>query len=334
MSNKIYLLTGAAGFLGGNVCRNLIERGQKVRAFILNGDPAAKDVPKEAEIVYGDLTDKKSLERLFDVPADADVIVIHCASIVALSPEPSQIVYDVNVTGTKNIVKLCIEHQVKKLVHVSSTGAIVELPDNQQMYEPSEFNPETRVGYYSKTKAMATEYVLKMAKETGLDASVVYPSGIFGPNDYVYGSVAQAIIKYCNGQMPMCIEGSLNSVDVRDLADAVITCTEKGRKGEGYILSNEMFTMRRLFELISKTSGAKHIDNIITGGQMKELTIKHSGGKMDETAMRALEFSIWSIERNNNFCSDKARKELGYCTRPIEETVIDSVKWLQSVGKI
>lgn len=320
--------------MGGNICRTLIEQGETVRAFVLEGDPVAKDVPQGAEIVYGDLTNRNSLKKLFDVPADIEIIVIHCASIVAISPEPKQIVYDVNVTGTKNIVDLCIERKVKKLVYVSSTGAIVELSGNQPMYEPTEFNPDTRVGYYAQTKAMATEYVLKMAHETDLDASVVYPSGIFGPNDYAYGPVAQVIIKYCSGEMPVGVEGSFNSVDVRDLADATIACATKGRKGEGYILGNEMFSMRRLFELISATSGAKMVETFLTGDQMKENAIKQSRGKMDEISMRALEFSIWNMERNNNFCSDKARKELGYKTRPIEETIVDSVKWLQSVGKI
>lgn len=334
MKRKVFLLTGAAGFLGGNICRKLIEQGEKVKAFVLTGDPAAEHIPIGAEIVYGDLTDKASLEKLFDATSDMDVIFIHCASIVAISPEPKQIIYDVNVNGTKHVVDLCIEHQVKKLVYVSSNGAIEELPDNQPMYEPTEFNPASRVGYYAETKTMATEYVLKVSAERGLDASVVYPSGIFGPNDYAFGPVAQVIMKYCKGEMPVGIKGSFNTVDVRDLADTVISCVEKGRKGEGYILGNEMFSMRHLFELIDQATGIKRSMTYLTGDEMKGLSIKQAGGQMDESSMKTLEFSIWNMERNNNFCSDKAKKELDYNLRPIHETIIDSVKWLQSVGLI
>jgi len=98
MNNRIYLLTGAAGLLGSNVSRELIQRGEKVRALVLKGDPAAKYIPKEAEIVIGDVTDNDSLEKFFQVPQNSEVYVIHSASIVTLNPEPSQKVYDVNVT--------------------------------------------------------------------------------------------------------------------------------------------------------------------------------------------------------------------------------------------
>ena len=98
--SKIYLLTGAAGLLGSNISRQLIEKGETVRAFVLENDPAAKYIPEGAEIVYGDLCDVDSLERLFDVPEDSEVYVIHSASIVTLRPEPNPKVYAVNVGGT------------------------------------------------------------------------------------------------------------------------------------------------------------------------------------------------------------------------------------------
>ena len=78
-NHTMYLVTGAAGFLGGTVCRQLIQRGEKVRAFVLENDPAVKYVPKEAEIVTGDLTDMESLERFFSVPAGWETIVLHIA---------------------------------------------------------------------------------------------------------------------------------------------------------------------------------------------------------------------------------------------------------------
>lgn len=131
------------------------------------GDPAAQYVPQEAEVIQGDVTDLDSLERFFDLPKGEDAVVIHCASIVALSPEPSQKVYDVNVTGTHNIVDLCVKHAVRKLVYISSTGAIPELEQGRTIVEPERFDPDGVVGYYSKTKALATMYVLEAARERG-----------------------------------------------------------------------------------------------------------------------------------------------------------------------
>ena len=85
--NKIYLVTGAAGFLGGTVCRKLVQNGEKVRAFVLKNDPAMSYVPREAEVVEGDLCDMESLEQFFRVPRDSEIIVLHIASIVTVNPE-------------------------------------------------------------------------------------------------------------------------------------------------------------------------------------------------------------------------------------------------------
>ena len=121
---RVYLLTDAAGFLGNNIVKQLIEKGCRVRGLVLKGDKAVRHIPKGVEIVYGDLTDKTSLEKF-----DLDKIV----------------------------------------------------------------------GYYGKTKAMATQLVFDAVKEEGLKACVVYPTGICGPNDYAGGPVSTFIEQYCNG---------------------------------------------------------------------------------------------------------------------------------------
>lgn len=179
MDNRIYLLTGAAGLLGSNVSRKLIERGEKVRALVLKGDPAAKYIPEEAEIVFGDIIDNESLELFFTVPHGLEVYVIHSASIVTLNPNPSEKVHAVNVEGTQNIINKCIAHKVKKLVYISSTGAIPEREGNLPIKEVSHFNTEGLVGYYSVTKAEASQLVLNaMEMVPELNASIVHPSGI------------------------------------------------------------------------------------------------------------------------------------------------------------
>jgi dihydroflavonol-4-reductase len=86
MKNAIYLVTGAAGFLGSNICAQLLERGEKVRAFVLEGDKAAKYIPREVEIFYGNLCDKASLEPFFTLPEGATSICIHVASMVTVNP--------------------------------------------------------------------------------------------------------------------------------------------------------------------------------------------------------------------------------------------------------
>lgn len=334
MKDTIYLLTGAAGFMGNNVSHKLVSQGKKVRVFVLNGDPAVEYVPKEAEVFFGDLLDVDSLEKFFTVPENNDIVVIHCASLVTTSPEPRQIVYDVNVTGTKNVVDLCVAKNVKKLVYVSSTGAILEAPQGEAILEPEEFFPDQLVGYYAQTKAIATQYVLDTVRTKNLDASIIYPSGICGPNDGSFGPFTNFVIQYCQGQMPVGVEGTFNSVDVRDLAEGAIACVEKGRKGEGYILSNELVSMRRMFDLISDASGSKRVETILTPEQMEAMSSKSMTGAESAKDSEALKFEIYNLIRNNNFSCEKAKKELDYQTRPFEETIADTVNWLRSEGKI
>ena len=335
MKNTVYLLTGAAGYLGSNISRLLIAQGKKVRALVLAGDPAVKQVPNQAEIVFGDIVDPSSVKEFFSVAEGSEIIVIHCASMVTVSPELSDKLYAVNVTGTKNILDACIWRKVKKLVYVSSTGAIPELEHGEVIREVNSFDPELIVGGYGKTKAMATQLVLNAVKNYKLDASIVYPSGISGPNDYGNGYFTNVIVDYFHKKMPGGIAGSFNAVDVRDLAEGVIACTEKGRKGEGYILSNSAVSMRELFVLISKYTGAPEVKLILPVFAAKVLAAVSSFLSIFTGKQGLLtSFAIYNLTRNNIFSNEKAIKELGFKVRPFEETIRDMVTWLHRDRRI
>lgn len=336
MKNEtIYLVTGAAGFLGGTICRKLIERGEKVRAFVLPGDPAEKYVPKEAEIFEGDLTDFASLEKFFTVPEGFESIVLHIASIVTVNPDYNQKVIDVNVGGTKNIVELCKNHpECKKLVYCSSTGAIPELPKGEKISEVNHFDANKVLGCYSQSKALATQVVLDAAAD-GLNACVIHPSGIMGPEDFAVGETTKVLIQIINGEMPAGIDGSFNLCDVRDFADGAIAAADKGKRGECYILGNDEVSFRDFSRLVSEESGCKKMKMFIPL-KLANLMAKIMEKKAKKQGKRPLmtTFSVYNLARNNDFDSSKAKKELGYKTRSYRETMKDEVKWLKDSGKI
>jgi len=336
MDNRMYLLTGAAGLLGSNVSRKLIERGSKVRALVMEGDPAAKYIPEEAEIVFGDITDNESLERFFTVGSGLEVYVIHSASIVTLNPNPSEKVHAVNVEGTQNIISKCITHKVKKLVYISSTGAIPERPGNLPIKEVSHFNTEGLVGYYSVTKAEASQLVLNaMEMVPELNASIVHPSGICGPDDYSFGLVADFIVQYASGKMPAGIKGTFNSVDVRDLADGVIACCDKGQRGECYIMSNSLVSMEDMFHIINEAAGLNYKPKVLSVPVAKlAAKIMAVVSKLTGTPALLTDFAIYNLDRNNNFDCTKACTELGFNCRPFEESIGDEVRWLKEEGRI
>lgn len=331
----IYLVTGAAGFLGSTICRQLAARGDRVRGLVHRKAP---NLPDTVEIFRGDLSDKATLEPFFTVAEGEETILLHIASVVSVSPEYDERVVAANVGGTDNIIDMVLAHpECKKMVYCSSTGAIPELPKGQPIKEVGEdgFQPEKLWDCYSQTKAQATKNVLRAVRERGLNACVVHPSGILGPEDWSVSETTGTVIEIIKGQMPAGIDGSFNLSDVRDLANGTILAAEKGRIGECYILANDEITFREFCRILADESGCKPIKmflpikvaNFI--GRLAEWNAKRTGTKALMTT-----FSVYNLARNNTFDYSKAQQELGYTTRPCAETVRDEIAWLKSVGKI
>ncbi len=336
MKNTLYLVTGAAGFLGGHVCRQLIERGDKVRAFALPGDKAIQFIPKEVEVVEGNLCNLEDVDKFFTVPEGTETICLHIASVVTVSPDYNPLVMNVNVGGTKNIILCCQKHsECKKLVYCSSTGAIPEEKKGRKMKEVIYFDEDQTVGCYSRSKAIASQAVLDAANKEGLNACIVHPSGILGPEDPAVGETTKTLIDIINGEMPMGMDGSFNLCDVRDLAAGCIAAADKGRKGECYILANEEVSFRDFTKLVCDESGCTPIKQFLpikwayVLASIMEKLAKKSGKKPMMTT-----FSVYNLDKNNAFDYSKAQRELGYTTRPYVETIRDEIAWLKQEGKI
>lgn len=336
MSNTLYLVTGAAGFLGGHICRQLLERGEQVRAFALPGDKAIPYIPAGVEVVEGNLCNMDDVERFFTVEAGIETICLHIASIVTVTPDYSPLVMNVNVGGTKNILHCCKNHpECKKLVYCSSTGAIPEEKKGRKIREVMYFDEDQVVGCYSRSKAIATQAVLDAANLDGLNACVVHPSGILGPEDPAIGETTSTVIDIINGEMPMGMDGSFNLCDVRDLAAGTIAAADKGRKGECYILANEEVSFRDFCKLLCEESGCKPIKQFLPLGLAYKLAalMEKFAAKSGKTPLMTT-FSVYNLARNNSFDYSKAKAELGYTTRPYSDTIRDEVAWLKAVGKI
>lgn len=337
-NNTLYLVTGAAGFLGSHVCEELLERGERVRALVLRGDPSAKYIPKEVEIVEGDLCDKSSLTAFFQTPADTKTVCIHCASMVTVNPDFNQKLLDINVGGTENIIEQCLVHpECEKLVYISSTGAIPELPKGQVIREVDHFDPEDEriVGWYSKSKAMATQRVLDAVHDRGLNACVVHPSGILGPKDYAIGEVTGTVLKIIRGAMPVGMAGSFNLCDVRDLAHGCVMAAERGQTGACYILGNREVTLKELCELLRAETGCKTPRLYLplsAAYRLAEEMEKKAKKKGEKPLMTR--FSVYNLDRNNTFDYSKAQQELDYHTRPYSETLQDMARWLREMGMV
>lgn len=328
MNQEIYIVTGANGHLGNTIVRKLLDQGKTVRGLTVPGDHSVKWDDPRLTLVEGDVLSPHALSPLFENADGADLIVIHTAGIVSIASRYQQKVWDVNVTGTQNIIDLCRKHHVKKLVHVSSVHALPEKKKGQVITEVGYFDPRLVKGLYARTKAAATQLVLNAAKE-GLNASVVHPSGIIGPNDFGHGHLTQLILDYLDGRLTACVNGGYDFVDVRDVADGVLACVQRGRKGECYILSNRYYPVTDLLRTLHEITGRKEIKTVLPTWFAKATAPLAEGWyKMLKQPPLYTSYSLYTLESNALFSHEKATQELGYIPRPLRETLLDTVQWM------
>ena len=323
---KLFIITGANGHLGGTIVRMLNGRPVQVRGLVF-GDKKKQDT---GSIHYysGDVREPETLRPLFEGCEDMETIVIHTAGIIDISNHVSPELYDVNVNGTKNILALCREYPVKRLVYVSSVHAIPEQKRGNVTGEIRDFSPDAVVGGYAKTKAEATREVLRAAQE-GLDAVVVHPSGILGPYDRSGNHLVQMVAEYLHGTLPACVKGGYDFVDVRDVAEGCLLAAEKGRKGECYILSGRYCEIREVLEIAGDVSGKKKLPVLpLWMAKMAAPFIQlHARRKKRRPLYTA--YSLHVLGTGERFSHKKATEELGYHPRDLKVTIRDMVAEMQ-----
>jgi len=324
----LFLVTGATGHLGNTIIQKLISRGERVRALVLEGDKLANSLPAEAELCVGDVSNIDTLYPFFESHGD-DLVVIHCAGIVSINSGNNKKIYDINVKGTKNIVYLCDKLHVKKLIYVSSVHALPVLPLGKTMSEVSTFSPKKVRGTYAKTKAEATSHVLKAASQ-GLNASVVHPSGIIGPFDNGHSPMTELFLHIGLKKLPACVTGGYDFVDVRDVADGIISCCQNGRSGECYILSGSYIPVFEIVKAICNEVGTKAPKTVPIWLAKIAAPFFELYSSASRKASLFTSYSLYTLSSNAVFSHKKAEKELGYKPRPFLESVSDTVSWLRN----
>ncbi len=319
-----YLVTGASGFLGQAVLSELRKKGAAVCALILQNDPLAGNLPRETAVVYGDICNNASLEKFFS-GADGSTCVIHCAGMVSVATRPGEILYRVNVSGTRNILRHCEKAEVGKLVYVSSVHAIPEKPKGRIITEDAVFSPYAVRGEYAKSKALATALVFEAA-ERGLNANVVFPSGIIGPGDSGRGSIAHMLKMYVEGRLPAAVNGGYDFVDVRDVAAGIVSCAEKGRPGQGYILSGEYATIRDILNIAKQELNLKKnipFLPIFLARLIAPLYEKRSLRKKE--VLYFTPYAVSVLNSNGRFSNLAAIRDLDYKHRPVKNSIRDMI---------
>jgi dihydroflavonol-4-reductase len=325
------VVTGATGHIGNVLIRELITRRQIVRALVMPNDDYRPLTNPEVEIVRGDVTDLKSLESAF---RGAD-IVFHLAGIVTIMPSMKKVLERVNVGGVRNVAEACRASGVRRLVYTSSVHAIAEPPHGTVIDESQPFDPDRVLGDYARSKARATLLLLEEVRKEGLDAVICCPTGVIGPGDYGTSNVGQLILDFASGHLKSYVRGAYDFVDVRDVANGLILAAEKGQPGRHYILSGAQVQVPELMKELGRNIGYPAPTYEIPPA------IARAAGVLASVYYRLIRrrpvFTAYSIDvlrSNSQVSSARAREELGFITRPWQESIRDHVEWFRVEGML
>ena len=317
-----FLVTGATGHLGNTVVKQLIEQNHTVSAIVLPKDDVTclQNVP--VTFLYGNILDKAFLQSVIT----PNVTVIHMAGIVDITRFNKHALFEVNIRGTQNVADVCFEKNAR-LVYTSSVH-VIDPKQGEVLKEPTIFNEKKIVGLYAKSKTLATKYVFQKIQQ-GLQAVVVYPAGIIGPNDYKVSNIGQMIIELINKRIPCSIDGAYNFIDVRDCASAVINAALKGRVGEGYILSGNVVTVEEMFTCIYHLFGRKKIPGKVPFWLAKLFCVPATWYyKIKRIKPLFNSYALYTLKSNHNFDNTKAKTELQLKVRPYQQSLTDAAKWM------
>jgi dihydroflavonol-4-reductase len=315
-------VTGATGHIGNVLVRELYDNHYDVTSLVLPKDNY-KMIEPYSNIVFGNILDAN---QMVEVIKEYDM-VFHLAGMVEIGTGRKKKLMQVNVQGTKNVASACVQNRIPRLIYTSSVHAIPELPKGQIQTEITEFDPKKVLGLYGKSKAIATNHILSL-KDTDTEIILVHPSGVIGPQDYQLSNVSQLFVDFLMGRLTAYLRGGYNFVDVRDVATGIRQAAEKGRNGECYILSGHEITVKELLDTISLETGRRKIKTKLAYGFI--LAMSYFAEAFYKIAGRKPLFTHYSIivlNSNYNFSHEKATNELGYVTRPLANSIHDTIEF-------
>jgi dihydroflavonol-4-reductase len=323
------LVTGAAGFLGSHVARQLVARGETVRVLVRASSSNRAISDLSLEYVTGDLRDAASLDR-----AMAGVKrLYHVAADYRLWAKRKQDIYDSNVGGTKNLLAAAKRAGVEQLIYTSTVATIaVDRPEL-----PNEFTDaklEEMVGHYKRSKWMAEREVLQAAKE-GLPVIVAMPTTPVGPWDWEPTPTGKIILDFLNGKMPGYVEKGLNFVGVEECAAGHLLAAEKGKVGERYLLGAENLTLKGLLDLLAQITGLrapgmKIPHGVALGVAYVDTIFSRLIGKEPQIPVEGVK-----IARHKMFVdASRAQRELGFQPGPVVAALERAVRWYRANGYV
>ena len=325
-----FLVTGASGFVGSAVLRQLLARDAEVRVLIRTASDHANISGLPVQTVTGDLEDSVSLKRavrgiegLFHVAADYRIWVPDAAAMMRT-----------NVDGTHALMLAALEEGVERIVYTSSVAAlgISDLPSGGDETTPSTL--EDMIGPYKRAKFLAEEAVKALIRDGNLPAVIVNPSTPIGPRDIKPTPTGRMIVEAAKGKIPAYLDTGLNIVHVDDVAAGHLAAFDHGKVGELYILGGRNMTLKEILDQVARVTGRPAPKFRLPHGLVLPIAhivdgaAKLTGGSEPFITVD----SVKMAKKRMYFNSAKAGDTLGYQPRPAEQAIADAVSWFDENG--
>jgi dihydroflavonol-4-reductase len=323
------LVTGASGFVGSAIAAALRARGHEVWTLVRKSSPRTNLDPSDT-VREGDLCDRASLAAALEGVR----FLFHAAADYRLWARNPQEIINNNIEGTRLIMQEALRAGVERIVYTSSV-ATLKLIDGGAATEDRPLAESEAIGAYKLSKVAAERLVEAMARWDGLPAVIVNPSTPIGPRDVRPTPTGRVIIEAASGHMPGFVETGLNLVHVDDVAAGHLAALDRGRTGERYILGGENVFLADMLADIARLVGRRQLKVKLPRTMLYPLAY---GAELMAKARGVEPFITLDglrMSRHHLFFDDsKARRELGYVSRPYRDGLSDAIAWFRAHGYV
>jgi nucleoside-diphosphate-sugar epimerase len=317
-----YLVTGATGFIGGRVARQLIEAGHQVVALARTPAKATDLLKLGVAVHQGDIVDKESMRR----PMSGVDGVFHIAAWYKIGARDKSVAEKINVDGTRNVLEMMQALKIPKGVYTSTLAVFSDT--RGKVVDETYRSGRAWLSEYDRTKWLAHYEVAEPMMKAGLPLVIVQPGLVYGPGDT--SAVRETFIQYLKGRLPVTPQKTaLCWAHVDDVAGGHILAMEKGKLGESYIIAGPPHTFQEAFEIAERITGVKAPRLHPSPGLLKA-----AAGLVKLIEMVIPLPEIYSSESLRVTAgvtylgsNAKAKRELGYQVRPLEEGLRETLEY-------
>ena len=323
-------LTGATGFVGSAVLRQLLLAGHEVRVLARKGGDRRNIEGVSCEVIEGDLGDANTYKAALQGCSG----LFHVAADYRIWAPDALAMNRINVDGTRDLLRLSAECGIERIVYTSSVATLGLNKDGTPSNESTPCNYTDMIGVYKRSKFLAEAEVQRLVSEESIPVVIVNPSAPIGPRDIKPTPTGRIVLDAARGKIPAYVDTGLNFVHVEDVADGHILAYKKGEVGQRYILGGENYTLLQMLTEISDLVGLKPPsiklpqNALLPIAYLVESASRLTGNWEPFVTVDGVKMS----KKLMYFSSDKAKETLGYKTQAVNTAVVDAVEWYRKNG--